>query len=57
MTKMKIREKIREWDTIQWKAEIYERSSLEIYRAWRKNIGGMDNTYDNAPSSITLYKA
>ena len=51
-----IKRKVNEWDTKQWQEEMASKSSIEIYRAARKEIGNQDHVYDNRPSSIILFK-
>ncbi len=46
-TKESIRKKMRELDTREWTREMNEKSSLRIYRKWRKEIGGQEEVYTN----------
>lgn len=57
MTKEEIKTAVREWDTGEWRRELSEKSSLEVYRGWKCEMGKMDKIYDNKPASVTLYKA
>ena len=51
-----IKKKIKYCDLQIWKEEVGEKSSLEVYRNWRNNIGMQDEVYENSPLSIILYK-
>ena len=33
-----------------------KKSSLCIYRRWKRQMGGMEEIYDNRPASIVLFK-
>ena len=57
LSKDEIKIAIHKWDTMQWQKDLNEKSSLEVYSSWKKEIGGMDKVYDNTPSSVLLYKA
>lgn len=52
-----IKEKLNTWDTEQWRNEIHNKSSLQIYRTYKSNIHSEQELYDNSPASIILYKA
>lgn len=52
-----IKNKIKEWDTDQWKTEVQEKSSLQIYKLFQFSISSEDELYDNTPASVILYKA
>ena len=56
-TKLEIKKKVKEWDTNNWIRELSEKSSLKIYREWKKEIKSEESLYDNRPSSITLRRA
>ena len=56
MTDEGIRERMKEWDTREWKKGMNEKSSLRIYRKWRTEIGGQEKIYDNRQTSEILYK-
>lgn len=51
-----LKEKVRQWDTDMWKEEMNEKSSLEIYRMWKKEIRGEERLYDNRPESNIFYR-
>ena len=57
LSKDEIHKSINQWDTLEWRKELNEKSSLEVYFNWKNKIGGMDKVYDNTPSSVLLYKA
>jgi len=52
-----IKNRIKKWDTLKWREEMEEKSSLTLYRQYKSSVGGEDRVYDNRPSSIILYKA
>lgn len=51
-----LKEKVRQWDTDIWKKEMNEKSSLEIYRMWKKEIREEERLYDNRPESDIFYR-
>lgn len=58
MKKYDIEKRINIWDTKKWKEEMERKTSLNIYRAEKQNIGQKDETiYDNTIASTLLYKA
>ncbi len=56
-TKESIRKKMRELDASEWMTEMNEKSSLKIYRKWRKEIGGQEEIYNNDQASEILFKS
>ena len=54
--KEQIKEDIQRWDTRKWQREMMEKSSLKIYREWRKEVGGQEEIYDNQASSVVFFK-
>ena len=54
-TKEELKEQIRKWDTEKWKTEVESKSSLNIYRQWKKVI--KEEVYDNTYASVLLFKA
>lgn len=54
--KEKLKNKIREWDSRKWQKEVEEKSSLSLYRNWKKEMAE-EKIYDNRPSSQILFKA
>ncbi len=46
------KEDINKWDTMKWRQEMEEKSSLKCYRKWRTEIGGQENNYDNRLSCV-----
>ena len=54
-TKEKLKEITKKWDTEKWKSEIEGKSSLNIYKQWKKVI--KEEVYDNTYASILLFKA
>ena len=57
LTKVQIKNKIKELETKQWRKETSERSSLKIYKNWKRDIRGEEQLYDNRPASVIFYKA
>ena len=55
-TKEELKETTRIWDTNKWREEMENKSSLSIYRHWKKDIKEAE-CYDNRPSSTIMYKA
>ena len=53
-TKEKLEEITKKWDTEKWKSEIESKSSLNIYKQWKKVIKVV---YDNTFASVVLFKA
>ena len=51
-----IRKKILEWDSEMWRQELSRKSSLEIYRLFKKEIKSEENLYDNTQSSVIFYR-
>ena len=51
-----IKMKVREWDTKEWIKELNEKSSLKLYREWKKDMGGQERVYDNSESAMILFK-
>ena len=51
-----IKKKVREWDTKECIKELNEKSSLKLYREWKKDIGGQERVYDNSESAMILFK-
>ena len=54
--KEEIKKKARTMDTNRWEEDMRRKSSLEVYRHWKKEIKE-EKQYDNRPASITLFKA
>lgn len=52
-----IKKNVRAWDTNEWKNELEEKSSLRLYKLWRKELGGQESVYDNREASVILFKA
>ena len=52
----KIKSKVREWDTKNWKRDIENKSSISIYRTFKKEIRE-EKCYDNRPESNLLFQA
>ena len=46
-----IRKRMREWDSERWRKELESKSSLEIYRTYKKEFGNED-VYDNRKESV-----
>jgi len=57
LTKDEVKKAVKKWDTLQWKSELKEKKSLEVYSKWKTEMGGMEKTFDNTPSSVIFYKA
>ena len=55
-TKEGIRKRMRELDEREWKRGMNEKSSLKIYREWRKEMGGQEEVYNNDQASEILFK-
>jgi hypothetical protein len=49
--------KVYEYDEKVWKDEMEEKSSLKIYRKWKKCIGRSEEDYDNSTASALLFAA
>ena len=56
MSVNEIKRKLNDYDTERWKNEINTKSSIKIYKDWKKEIKE-EPIYDNRPESITLYRA
>ena len=56
MTEETIREKRKLWDASKWQEEVNSKTTLTIYKTWKKQME-QDTIHDNHPSSIILYKA
>ncbi|KAK4327080.1 hypothetical protein Pmani_002424 [Petrolisthes manimaculis] len=56
MTKDELKKKIKAWDSILWREEIAEKSTLTTYRKWKTEIKGEDRLYDNRPALIIFFK-
>ncbi len=54
--KEEIKKIMNDWDTEQWKQEMAGKTSLNIYREWKKEIKCENEIYDNTPASVILYK-
>lgn len=57
LKKEEIKEKLRSWDTEEWKQEVQSKRSLELYKIYKPEIKCEELIYDNTPSSVTLYRA
>ena len=57
MKKEEMEKRIERWDTKRWEEEMVEKSSLRIYRRFKKDLGKMEYVYDNKPESIILFQA
>ncbi len=55
-TSEEIRERVKEWDMNEWRREMSERESLQMYREWRNEIGKQKGVYDNKQASVLLFK-
>ncbi len=55
-TKESIKQKMRELDTREWTREMNEKSSLKIYRRWKREIEGQEEVYTNNQASEILCK-
>ncbi len=49
--KESIKQKMKELDTREWTREINEKSSLKIYRKWKREIGWQEEAYTNDQAS------
>ena len=47
MSKAEIKKRVKDWDTKTWREELNNKSSLNIYRTWKKDIKG-EEIYDNS---------
>ena len=56
ITNYEISQKIKDWDTKEWKTTLNEKESLSIYRNWRTEIGHQEKIYDNRLCSVLLFK-
>ena len=56
MKKTEIRRKIREYDNKIWHEEMEKKSSIKMYRKYKKNIK-QEKIYDNRWSSVLLFQA
>ena len=56
LKRTKIKSKVREWDSKNWKREIENKSSISIYRTFKKEIRE-EKCYDNRPESNLLFQA
>lgn len=56
ITNKELKDRIRQWDSDLWRREMNERSSMEIYREWKKEIKGEERLYDNRPESSIFFK-
>ena len=57
LKKEELIKKIDNLDTMLWREELGQKSSLVIYREWKKEIGNVDWIYDNTPASEILFRA
>ena len=56
LTKTKIKQKMRKWDTEEWEKDLESKSSIKIYRTFKTEIKeGKD--YDNRLSSKIIFRA
>ena len=56
LNKKEIKDRLRRWDSENWRKEIESKSSLNIYRYWKKEIKE-ETFYDNRWSSKLLFLA
>lgn len=56
LNKNKLKEKTKDWDTKLWKQELQTKTTLHIYKNFKKSIK-KEQIYDNCESSIILYRA
>ena len=56
MSKDDIRMKVREYDNKKWSENLEERTSLEVYKKYKKKVEE-ENCYDNSKDSELLFKA
>ncbi len=56
-TKESIRKKMIEVDARGWMTEMSDKSSVKIYRKWRRAIGGQEEIYNNDQASVILFKS
>ena len=57
LSKTKMKEKIKVWETKKWREEVEEKSSLVIYKRWKNEMKSEETLYDNRPASVIFYKA
>ena len=56
LSENELRRTLNEYDTERWKKELNSKSSIAIYKDWKKEIKE-EPIYDNRPASVTLYRA
>ena len=56
MTKAKIKTRMKQWDTEEWKTDLESKSSTKIYRMFKTEIKE-EKSYDNRFSSALLFRA
>ena len=56
MTKAKIKTRMKQWDTEEWKTDLESKSSAKIYRTFKTEIKE-EKSYDNRFSSALLFRA
>ena len=56
LKKVELDKKVKEWDTKKWEEDVKCKTTLSIYREWKKEIEE-EKIYDNKPSSIIWYRA
>ena len=56
MSKPKMKEKVREWDSRKWKKDLEEKETACIYRRFKKDVCE-EKCYDNRDASKLLFKA
>ena len=56
LSKEKLKEKMKDWNTRQWKQELETKTTLHIYNNFKEAIKE-EEVYDNCEASIILYRA
>ena len=56
MSKDDIKKKVREYDNKRWNENLEEKTSLEVYKKYKKKVEE-SNCYDNSKDSELLFKA
>lgn len=56
LSKKEIKRRVRDWDTNKWKEELDNKSSVKIYKDFKKRMKD-DGCYDNKFSSVLLFRA
>ena len=56
MSKLTLKKIINKYDTECWKEEMAKKSTLTIYRRFKKEIKGEQDLYDNTPAATIMYR-